>query len=98
MPTLWQSGMRSAEKPAHGADQQRQTHWRRCGGGPSGGSECDTAQPKVESKPVVKSLIGIGSTSIGATECWTRFAGRAAARSQQQCRFALPGALRGSDR
>jgi hypothetical protein len=59
-------GMRSADELAQRADQQRQTHWRRCVRGPSGNSESAAFQARLGSEAFATSGIATGTASVGA--------------------------------
>jgi hypothetical protein len=61
--------MRLAAEPAQCADQQRQTHWRRRGGGPSASGEIDVFNPAIEPKPNAASQTATGTTTVGAWDC-----------------------------
>ncbi len=76
-----------------GADQQRQTHFRRLSGGPSSNDGSEALPLNVDPKTRAKSQITVGSTTVGATDCWTRFTGKAASRWQQHRRFGVVGRL-----
>jgi hypothetical protein len=58
--------MRSADELAQRADQQRQTHWRRCVRGPSGNSESAAFQARLGSETIATSGIATGTASVGA--------------------------------
>jgi hypothetical protein len=72
--------VRPAKTPSHGANQQRQTHWRRCKGGPSPMSQSDGVPSQTEGRTGSSSQTGIGRTTVGATDCCTRLACNAASR------------------
>jgi hypothetical protein len=58
--------MRSADELAQRADQQRQTHWRRCVRGPSGNSESAAFQARLGPKVIATSGIATGTARVGA--------------------------------
>ncbi|HET6326656.1 MAG TPA: hypothetical protein VFG04_18410 [Planctomycetaceae bacterium] len=62
-------------------------------GGPSSNEGRETIQLNVDPKPRTESQITTGKTTVGATDCWTRFTGRAASRWQQHRRFGVVGRL-----
>jgi hypothetical protein len=72
--------MRPVESPARSADQQRQTHWRSCGGGPVGNAELDVSKPVFNPKSNATSQTKAATTTVGACDCAKRLAGSAASR------------------
>jgi hypothetical protein len=64
--TTGQQKTRLADEPARRADQQRQTHWRRCVGGPSGNGDNVVIQARLGPAAIVTSRIATGTARVGA--------------------------------
>jgi hypothetical protein len=58
--------MRSADELAQRADQQRQTHRRRCVGGPSENGDVAAVQTRLGAEAVVTLGIATGTARLGA--------------------------------
>jgi hypothetical protein len=65
IPIWHKEKMRPVDKRAQSADQQRQTHWRRCVGGRSGYSDSNGFQPLVGAQVIATSQTTAGAASTG---------------------------------